>query len=221
MTVCRAEDTLGWSYPEYIGTYGALAGAAVVLIVARSLMWAHFFVEAASALHQLMLRRIFWCPMGFFDTTPIGRILNRFSQDQNDIDQQLPTSCEAGLIVCVRCLSIVVLTCIPQPILVVAIVPLLFLFSTIREYFRRSSREAPHPLTLALTLTLTLAPMGGSTPTCCGLISRLLRPRGNSLRPRQHAQLTLTLTLKKYNTKYLKPNNTRFGVTTCMTSSLI
>ena len=37
-------------------------------------------LEAASKLHQTMLSRILRSPMAFFDTTPLGRILNRFSK---------------------------------------------------------------------------------------------------------------------------------------------
>ena len=37
-------------------------------------------LNAASALHGTMLSRILRSPMAFFDTTPLGRILNRFSK---------------------------------------------------------------------------------------------------------------------------------------------
>ena len=37
-------------------------------------------LNAASALHGTMLTRILRSPMAFFDTTPLGRILNRFSK---------------------------------------------------------------------------------------------------------------------------------------------
>ena len=37
-------------------------------------------LNAASVLHGTMLSRILRSPMAFFDTTPLGRILNRFSK---------------------------------------------------------------------------------------------------------------------------------------------
>ena len=37
-------------------------------------------LNAASVLHGTMLTRILRSPMAFFDTTPLGRILNRFSK---------------------------------------------------------------------------------------------------------------------------------------------
>ena len=37
-------------------------------------------LNAASELHGTMLSRILRSPMTFFDTTPLGRILNRFSK---------------------------------------------------------------------------------------------------------------------------------------------
>ena len=47
-------------------------------------------VQGASSLHEGMLTRVFQAPMSFFDTTPVGRILNRFSKDMASVDEVLP-----------------------------------------------------------------------------------------------------------------------------------
>ena len=39
-----------------------------------------------------MLTTVMHAPMSFFDTTPLGRVIARFSKDQNTLDKQLPES---------------------------------------------------------------------------------------------------------------------------------
>jgi ABC-type multidrug transport system fused ATPase/permease subunit len=46
-------------------------------------------LNAASKLHGTMLERILRSPMSFFDTTPLGRILNRFSKDIDIVDVRI------------------------------------------------------------------------------------------------------------------------------------
>lgn len=41
-------------------------------------------VKAASALHDKLFRRLLVSPMRFFDTTPLGHILTRFSRDMDE-----------------------------------------------------------------------------------------------------------------------------------------
>ena len=65
-----AERSFDLGEGEYLAVYGSTATWTVLLIGARSVMWAYFFVTAASAMHQRMLTRIFWCPMRSFDTRP-------------------------------------------------------------------------------------------------------------------------------------------------------
>lgn len=54
-------------------------------------------VIAASTLHALLLSGVMHLPMMFFDTTPIGRILSRFSKDVEVLDDELPMNISFGL----------------------------------------------------------------------------------------------------------------------------
>lgn len=47
-------------------------------------------VNASKKLHQYMIQRIIHCPLAFFNRTPFGRIISRFSRDVDMIDNQLP-----------------------------------------------------------------------------------------------------------------------------------
>jgi ABC-type multidrug transport system fused ATPase/permease subunit len=54
-------------------------------------------VTAAGHLHQSMLTNILKSPMSFFDTTPSGRIVNRFSSDVAVVDNNLPQTLRMAL----------------------------------------------------------------------------------------------------------------------------
>ena len=43
-------------------------------------------VNASKRLHKSLLERLMHFPMSFFDVTPIGRIINRFSKDIDTVD---------------------------------------------------------------------------------------------------------------------------------------
>jgi ABC-type multidrug transport system fused ATPase/permease subunit len=64
----------------------------VLLSVGRDCAFANAELRAASTIHNDMLHTVMRAPMAFFDTTPIGRIIARFSKDQNTLDMQVRKS---------------------------------------------------------------------------------------------------------------------------------
>ena len=57
-----------------------LAFTVILLLVYNYLFWTRM-VYAGQKLHDTLITRLFHAPMSFFDTTPMGRIMNRVSRD--------------------------------------------------------------------------------------------------------------------------------------------
>lgn len=55
------------------------------------------FIFSAQEMHRIMLKNVFHWPMALFDTTPMGRILNRFSKDVEAVDNILPMIFRSGM----------------------------------------------------------------------------------------------------------------------------
>ena len=67
-------------------------------------------------------------PMSFFDTTPLGRIVNRLSKDINIIDQMLPFELRFVLIGVIDVIGMIVAISYATPLYLAAIPPLALLY---------------------------------------------------------------------------------------------
>uniref|UniRef100_A0A8C1IQ56 Si:ch211-221f10.2 n=1 Tax=Cyprinus carpio TaxID=7962 RepID=A0A8C1IQ56_CYPCA len=65
-----------------------------LLVLCVLLLFLQCTVRAASVLHDKLFKTLLLSPMRFFDTTPLGRILNRFSRDMDEVDVRLAMQAE-------------------------------------------------------------------------------------------------------------------------------
>lgn len=125
----------------YLGMYGFLAILLGVFTFVRSYFLAQFCVRASNILHKNLLESILNAPMVFFDTTPSGRILSRFSKDLYSIDTELSDYFDffltMTLTIVISLGSIVYIT----PWFGVALLPLGFIYIKVLNFFREVARE--------------------------------------------------------------------------------
>lgn len=95
-----------------------------ILVVLSSIMMAVGRIRAARLLHQVLLHNKMRSPQSFFDTTPSGRILNRFSKDIHVIDMVLGPAILMLLSSFSTCLSTLVIIVISTPLFTVVVLPL-------------------------------------------------------------------------------------------------
>ncbi|CAO3563902.1 unnamed protein product [Mortierella alpina] len=126
----------------YIGIYAALGLVFALLTVFQSIiLQVHCGLRSARVLHEKMLRSVLRSPMSFFDTVPMGRILNRFSKDQATIDEILPRTFSGYAHNLFGVLSILAVVTFSSPTLVFVIVPFSFLYMLLQKYYLATSRE--------------------------------------------------------------------------------
>lgn len=80
-------------------------------------------------------------PMSFFDTTPLGRIVNRFSKDMYTVDEGLPGTFDTCLACMFEVISTIVVVSSITPMFTVSLLPVLYFYQMQQQYFRVSYRE--------------------------------------------------------------------------------
>jgi ABC-type multidrug transport system fused ATPase/permease subunit len=83
--------------PNFFDCKGSFHISAVFVLVGTVVM-ALGTLRSSKVLHAGMLKRVFRCPMSFFDTTPLGRIVNRFAKDVDTVDNMLPITLRTMLL---------------------------------------------------------------------------------------------------------------------------
>eukprot|EP00058_Branchiostoma_floridae_P004581 XP_002590069.1 hypothetical protein BRAFLDRAFT_83311 [Branchiostoma floridae] len=125
----------------YLTVYGALAGANTIFTLFRAFLFAYGGICAARVLHDQLLNSILQAKIQFFDTTPIGRVVNRFSSDMYSIDDSLPFIMNILLAQTYGVAGTIVVTCYGLPWFTVLLLPLAFIYHRIQKYYRHTSRE--------------------------------------------------------------------------------
>jgi ATP-binding cassette, subfamily C (CFTR/MRP), member 1 len=86
---------------------------------------------ASTAFHDRLLRSLFRSPMAFYERTPLGRILNRLSNDIDRIDENIPWAVSSAMIIFAEALNSLIAICIVIPSLMLVVFPLLAIFLVI------------------------------------------------------------------------------------------
>ncbi|RNF09668.1 ATP-binding cassette protein subfamily C, member 1 [Trypanosoma rangeli] len=92
-------------------------------------------------LHRLILRSVTTGTVQFFDTTPLGRIVNRFSRDIDRLDDQLQMTFIFFLQVLYGIFSSLAVTVESQPYVLVALLPTVFLYYKLIFFYSVTNRE--------------------------------------------------------------------------------
>ncbi|CAF1087818.1 unnamed protein product [Didymodactylos carnosus] len=119
----------------------SLVVATLVIALFRADYFYFVLLRGASVLHNEMLRGVLYTSLRFHESNPVGRILNRFSKDQQVIDEQLPQTFVDSSQSLIMTLGTIVIIGIVNPWVLFILIPLIPSFIWLRRFFLRSSRQ--------------------------------------------------------------------------------
>ncbi|XP_070381871.1 multidrug resistance-associated protein 1-like isoform X3 [Dermacentor albipictus] len=127
----------GWRLSVY-GLLGVCQGLAIFL---GTLVLGLCALAASGSLHDEALGRLVRAPMSFFDTTPLGRMLNRFSKDLDQADIQIGLVVDCVLEQLSDVLGILLLITLYIPTFLPAVAPCALVYFVVQKLFVRTFRQ--------------------------------------------------------------------------------
>ncbi|GBN32008.1 Canalicular multispecific organic anion transporter 1 [Araneus ventricosus] len=124
-----------------MGIYGLLGlGQGLSTLIATIIM-AIASTRASIRFHQSMLWSIMRSPMAFFDTTPLGRILNRFGKDIDIVDVSIPGKLQNVVMVIIAAIGSLIVISMTHPVFIVIMIPLCIVYTFVQIFYMSSSRQ--------------------------------------------------------------------------------
>ncbi|KAF9120403.1 hypothetical protein BGW39_011397 [Mortierella sp. 14UC] len=131
----------GLSLKVFVGVFTALTALYVLSCMLTIYVgFAIARIRASYTLHRDLISKIFRLPSSFFDTTPLGRIINRFSSDLQGIDDRLPWAIDEVLSWGVRLSASIIIISFSTPAFLMALPIFMVTVAVIQRYYLASSR---------------------------------------------------------------------------------
>ncbi|XP_070538594.1 ATP-binding cassette sub-family C member 5-like [Ptychodera flava] len=112
----------------------------VIIAIIKSYAYVTATLRASTNMHDVVFVRVFRCPMKFFDTTPSGRIINRFSKDLDEMDSRAAFMAENMVQTFLGIFFSLIMIGVIFPFFFLCLIPLMAVFVVIYLYFRVSVR---------------------------------------------------------------------------------
>ncbi|XP_038663729.1 ATP-binding cassette sub-family C member 8 isoform X4 [Scyliorhinus canicula] len=138
---CSLIEDCRFNHSNYTIVFSILCCLGIVLCLVTSIAVEWTGLKVTKELHKSLLNKVILAPMRFFETTPLGNILNRFSADTNIIDQHIPATLECLIRSTLLCVSALAVISYVTPVFLIALVPLAVAYYFIQKYFRVASRD--------------------------------------------------------------------------------
>ncbi|CAO3570415.1 unnamed protein product [Mortierella alpina] len=124
----------------FLGIYASLTVVFMMVDVSLNIVLrVKACLRASLLLHNDALERVLRLPMSFFDATPQGRILNRFSSDIAAVDEEVPQGFFNVLVSALNLIGTLITIAIATPMFIFVLPPLGVLYWTLQTYFLRTS----------------------------------------------------------------------------------
>ncbi|KEI41088.1 uncharacterized protein L969DRAFT_86336 [Mixia osmundae IAM 14324] len=125
----------------WLGVYYALGLLTTLTYTINGvLLYALCVVRSARKMHDSMYEAVIRSPMLFFETTPIGTVLNRFSRDVAVCDEILARVFGGFFRTLASVIGVIVVISTSAPLFLVVVIPLLFAYKRIQSYYLATSR---------------------------------------------------------------------------------
>ncbi|EDV26684.1 uncharacterized protein TRIADDRAFT_22580, partial [Trichoplax adhaerens] len=121
--------------------YSCLLLVTWILTATRCIATVKIAIDSAINFHNRMLNSILAAPIYFFDTNPVGRVLNRFSKDLTQVDDDLPFTTSQVVQIGIYCCGMIVATSIFNPWVLIPASAVVIIFIYIRKVYLNLSRE--------------------------------------------------------------------------------
>nr|XP_045719631.1 ATP-binding cassette sub-family C member 2-like [Mirounga angustirostris] len=124
-----------------LNIYGLLGLMQGLFVCSGAYILTRGSLSASRTLHTQLLDNVLHLPLRFFETNPIGQIINRFTKDMFIIDIRFHYYLRTWLNCTLDVIGTVLVIGGALPLFILGVIPLVFLYFTIQRYYVASSRQ--------------------------------------------------------------------------------
>ncbi|RKO90517.1 P-loop containing nucleoside triphosphate hydrolase protein, partial [Blyttiomyces helicus] len=125
----------------FLGVYGGIGVTVILASTVQLVFMIYSYIRAGATMHRNLLVSILGAPMRFFEVTPIGRILNRFSKDTDSVDSTVMFTVEVFVGQIYKITFILGLIAFKAPIFIVGVLPLVYIYWLVANIYLLTSRD--------------------------------------------------------------------------------